>query len=69
MGLGAEKLTQPGGDKMKHLMRLWKEEEGQDLVEYALLITLISLALVATMKTLAGAIVTVFTTAATDLTT
>ncbi len=53
---------------MNYLMRLWKEEEGQDLVEYALLITLISLALVATMKLLAGAIVTVFTNAVTALT-
>jgi Flp pilus assembly pilin Flp len=25
-------------------MRLWKEEEGQDLIEYALLIVLMSLA-------------------------
>ncbi len=54
---------------MKQLMtRLWKEEEGQDLVEYALLITLISLALVATMNLLAAAIVTVFTNAVTALT-
>ncbi len=67
MGLGAEKLTQPGGDKMKHLMRLWKEEEGQDLVEYALLITLISLALVVAMQGLATAISNVFAATVTKL--
>jgi pilus assembly protein Flp/PilA len=51
------------------LMRLWKEEEGQDLVEYALLITLVSLALVTAMGTLAGDIAGVFTKAGTTLTT
>jgi len=53
---------------MKNLvMKLWKDESGQDLVEYALLLVLIALAAVATMKTLATAIQTVFTTATTDL--
>jgi pilus assembly protein Flp/PilA len=50
------------------LMRLWKEEEGQDLTEYALLITLISLALVAALGKLATAISTVFGNAVTQLT-
>jgi pilus assembly protein Flp/PilA len=45
------------------LMRLWKEEEGQDLVEYALLITLVSLALVTALGGLATAITGVFTKA------
>jgi pilus assembly protein Flp/PilA len=49
------------------LMRLWKEEEGQDLTEYALLLVLLSLAAVATLNTLAGAIKNVFTNAATNL--
>jgi len=49
------------------LKRLWKEEEGQDLIEYALLITLISLALTAGMNTVAKAINTVFTNANTQL--
>lgn len=54
---------------MKHLFtRLWKEEEGQDLTEYALLLTLISLALVATLNSLAGAIQTAFTNASNALT-
>ncbi len=53
---------------MKHLLRLWKEEEGQDLVEYALLITLISLALVVAMQGLATAIAATFATAVARLT-
>jgi pilus assembly protein Flp/PilA len=47
--------------------RLWKEEEGQDLTEYALLLVLIALAAITTMKTLATAIEGVFTSAATSL--
>jgi Flp pilus assembly pilin Flp len=51
------------------IKRLWKEEEGQDLIEYALLTTLISLALVAAMGTLATAIDKAFGSAATQLNT
>jgi pilus assembly protein Flp/PilA len=51
------------------LMRLWKEEEGQDLTEYALLLVLLSLAAVATLNTLAGAIKNVFSNAAANLNT
>jgi Flp pilus assembly pilin Flp len=54
---------------MKLLMqRLWKEQEGQDLTEYALLLTLISLALVTALGSLATAISTVFGNAVTQLT-
>jgi pilus assembly protein Flp/PilA len=54
---------------MKNLLkRLWQEEEGQDLVEYGLLIFLIALAAIASMKPLASAISAVFTNAATSLT-
>jgi pilus assembly protein Flp/PilA len=54
---------------MKNLMvRLWKEEEGQDLTEYALLLVLLSLAAIATLGTLASAINSVFTEAAGNLT-
>jgi pilus assembly protein Flp/PilA len=49
--------------------RLWKEEEGQDLTEYALLLVLIALAAITTMKALATAIEGVFTSAATSLST
>jgi pilus assembly protein Flp/PilA len=51
------------------LIRLWKEQEGQDLTEYALLLVLLSLAAVATLGTLASAINSVFNQAATNLTT
>ena len=50
------------------LMRLWKDEAGQDTTEYALLMALIAVASIAVMKTLAGAINTVFTAASTALT-
>lgn len=32
------------------LNRFWKEEEGQDLVEYALIVALIAVALIATFS-------------------
>ena len=54
---------------MKNLMiRLWKEEEGQDLTEYALLLVLLSLAAVASLSALASAINGVFSKAVTNLT-
>lgn len=49
------------------LMRLWKEEEGQDLTEYALLLVLISLAAITAMGGLASAISTAFGNAASNL--
>jgi len=51
------------------LVRLWKEEEGQDLTEYALLLVLLSLAAIASLSGLAAAINSVFSTAATNLAT
>jgi pilus assembly protein Flp/PilA len=53
---------------MNLMKRLWKEEEGQDLVEYALLVVLISLAAVTAMKTLANGISDAFSNAAANLT-
>ena len=53
---------------MKNLFnRFVREEQGQDLIEYALLAGLISLASVAAITTLGGAIQTNFTTAGADL--
>ena len=53
---------------MKNLLvRLWKEEEGQDLTEYALLLVLLSLAAVASLGVLANAINNAFSKAATNL--
>ena len=55
---------------MKHLMkRLWKEEKGQDLVEYALLLVLLSLAAVTFLQPLATAINNVFSNGAANLST
>lgn len=51
------------------LKRLWNEEEGQDLTEYALLLVLIALAAIAGMNTLATAINSVFSQAASNLST
>ena len=54
---------------MKNLLvRLWKEQEGQDLTEYALLLVLLSLAAIASLSTLATAINSVFSSASTNLT-
>ena len=50
------------------LMKLWKEDQGQDLVEYALLVVLISLAAVVAMNTLASCISDAFSNAAANLT-
>lgn len=54
---------------MKNLaLRLWREEEAQDLTEYALLLVLIALAAIVSMKTLANAISNVFSNASVNLT-
>ena len=50
------------------LKRLWNEEEGQDLIEYALLVALVALAATVGMKSLAGAINNEFITLGTSLT-
>jgi pilus assembly protein Flp/PilA len=55
---------------MKQLLfKLWKDEEGQDLTEYALLLVLLSLAAIGSLGILANAINGTFTTAAGNLTT
>lgn len=50
------------------MMRLWEEEEGQDLTEYGLLLVLLALAGIAGMQTLANAILNSFNSAASNLT-
>jgi Flp pilus assembly pilin Flp len=49
-----------------HLMRIWKEEEGQ---EYALLLVLISLIAVASLRVAGQAVSDAFSNAAANLTT
>src|ERR1035438_8536285 len=58
------------GQKMKNfLLRLWKDEQGQDLTEYALLLVLLTLAAIGSLSTLATAVNGVFRNAASNLTT
>jgi pilus assembly protein Flp/PilA len=55
-------------DEMKAiLVRLWKEDEGQDLVEYGLLLVLISLVAVGAMSTLGSGVSDAFSNAAANL--
>ena len=51
------------------LQKLWREEQGQDLTEYALLLVLVALGAIAAMTSLSTAISTVFSNAATNMTT
>jgi Flp pilus assembly pilin Flp len=46
---------------------LWREDAGQDLTEYALLIVLISLVAIAAIGTLGNAINSIFTNAVTNI--
>jgi pilus assembly protein Flp/PilA len=58
-----------GRKTMRNLLsRLWREEEGQDLVEYALLLVLIALVAIAAITTVGKAVSNVFSNAATNLT-
>jgi pilus assembly protein Flp/PilA len=50
------------------LNNLWKEEQGQDLVEYALLVVLVALAAVTAMSSLASNISSAFANASSQLT-
>ena len=46
---------------MKNLIiRLWKEERGQDLVEYALIVAAVGLALITTVNQLSQAVVSLY---------
>ena len=51
----------------QYLLRLWKEEEGQDLTEYALLLVLIALAAITVMSNLGSAINQVFSSGSSTL--
>lgn len=53
--------------KMQNLKDMFTQEEGQDLVEYALVVALIALAATAGMRTLATDISNAFTTIGTTL--
>lgn len=53
---------------MNILLRLWREEEGQDLLEYALLVVMISLGALASVRSLANAVHDAFSNASGNLT-
>jgi Flp pilus assembly pilin Flp len=50
------------------LSQLWKEEDGQDLTEYALLVVLVALGSVSAMGSLSSAISKTFSSAAANMT-
>ncbi len=51
------------------LLRLWREEEGQDVIEYALLLVLISLIAISTITIVGQAVSNAFSNAAVNVTT
>jgi len=53
----------------KLLVRLWKDEQGQDLTEYGLLLVLIALCAIASMGAIGSSISSVFTTTSSSLAT
>lgn len=55
--------------KLSVMLQILKDEKGQDLVEYALVVALIALAATAGMNSLAGSINTAFTNVGTKLST
>ena len=52
----------------KLALQLWREESGQDLTEYALLMVLIALVAITSMQTVGQAISNVFSNATVNLT-
>jgi Flp pilus assembly pilin Flp len=49
------------------LLRLIREEQGQDLVEYALIVAAVGLALIGTVNTISTAMVSIYQSIYTDL--
>jgi Flp pilus assembly pilin Flp len=50
------------------LKRLWQDDEGQDLVEYGLLLLLIACVCISSMPVVADTVINVFTNTASNLT-
>jgi pilus assembly protein Flp/PilA len=63
------KLTRRNYNMKELMLRLYREDAGQDLTEYALLLVLVALVAITTMKTLGTTISAVFANAASNLTT
>jgi pilus assembly protein Flp/PilA len=60
--------SRSGGRKMEIIRRMWNDEAGQDLVEYALIIALVGVAIAGGLTVLKGNINTAFTNISTSLT-
>lgn len=52
---------------MDLLKRLWKEEEGQGMVEYGLIIALVAIALIVALNSLTGGLTNIFNKTTTTL--
>ena len=50
------------------LIRFWRDEQGQDLVEYALIVAAVGLALITTVNTLSQGISSLYSSITADLT-
>ncbi len=50
------------------LVRFWREEQGQDLVEYALIVAAVGLALITTVNQLSQAVVSLYSSITEGLT-
>ena len=50
------------------MLRIWKEEQGQDLVEYALIVAAVGLALITTVNQLSTAVVSLYSSITQGLT-
>jgi pilus assembly protein Flp/PilA len=53
---------------LNSLVKLFKDEEGQGLVEYALILVLIAIVVIAALRTLGGKVNTTFTNINTQMT-
>ena len=61
MSLSFRRLDERERSFMKQLLlRLWRDEQGQDLVEYALIVAAVGLALITTVNTLSQAVVSLY---------
>ena len=52
---------------MKHLLQLWKDEEGQDIAEYAVMLAVILVIVVGTIRLIGSNANTVFSNAASSI--
>jgi len=66
----AEFILDKGDSLMmkQFFMRLWQEEQGQDLVEYALIVAAVGLALITTVNQLSTAVVSLYSSITQGLT-